>query len=125
MYVSRVPSGEYGDRRPSQRVCGMNEADLRKKSGMLLLMEGRRHRGNHWADAGKETSSQSSPGTFIKSSKSSFERVLVTPFKDTWWAPVVLGAASSPENTIGTFGLESQTSLQGECRVWILLRPHV
>lgn len=30
-------------------------------------------------------------------------------------------AASSPENTAGTFCLESQTSLQEECGVWIPL----
>jgi len=83
------PRGEYGNRRPSQRVHGMNEADLRMKSEMLPLTERWRHRGNYWVDAGKEASSQSSPGTFIKSSKGSFEWVLVTHFKDTYGAPAV------------------------------------
>lgn len=84
------PRGESGNRRPSQRVHGINEADLRMKAGMLLLTEGWRHRCNYWVDAGKEASSQSSPGTFIKSSKGSFEWVLVTHFKDTYGAPAVL-----------------------------------
>lgn len=117
--------GAYGNRRPCQRVPSMNEVGLRMKSGMLLLTEGWRHRGNYWVDAGKETSSQSSPGTFLKSSKGSFEWVLVTHFEDTYGAPcgasgAMLGAASSPENSTGTLCLENQASLQ-ECRVWIPL----
>lgn len=78
-----TPRGEYGKRWPRQRVRGMNEAGLRMKSGMFLLTEGWRQRGNCWADAGKETSSQSSPETSLQSSKDSFEWVLVTHFEDT------------------------------------------